>query len=117
MLVKAISLTCLFDIRHSDPNKLLKLLELVEKISDSLIEQGVKPDFVLAFCGPASAYVSNDRRLIPLKEYDVAERIASKVKELSNRSGARMKLCAVAAAVRKIDEGRILPEVHVVGNA
>ena len=105
-----------FDIRQSDPNKLLKLLKLVGKTADSLVEQGVKPDFVLAFRGPASAYVSSDRRLIPLKEYEVADQIAAQVRELSARSGVRLEQCAVAAAAQKIDKSTIIPEVHVVGN-
>jgi len=105
-----------FDIRHSNPNKLLGLLTLIGKTADSLVAQGVKPDFILAFRGPASAYLSDDRRLITLDEYKVAGEIAVKVKEMANRSGVRFEQCAVAAKKRKIDHGTILPEVHVVGN-
>ena len=79
--------------------------------------QGLKPKFVLAFRGPASFYVSTDRNLIPLDKQDVADQIASKVKEMSGQDGVRFEQCSVATGALKINNDTILHEVNVVGNS
>src|SRR6266542_4570366 len=50
----------IFDIDLGDPKKLLTMLSVIGQTADSLAAQGVKPNFMLAFRGASSLYVSSD---------------------------------------------------------
>lgn len=106
-----------FDITLDDPKKLLLRLKLIEETADMLRKEGVKPDFVLAFRGPATLYVSSDRSRIKLEDQKIADQIADKIKEMSGQPGVRLEQCAVAARVLKVDTKTINPAVTVVGNS
>jgi predicted peroxiredoxin len=107
----------IFDIDLGDPKKLLTMLSVIGQTAESLVAQGVKPNFVLAFRGASSLYVSSDRRLIPLSDYETADHIAAEIKELGKKDGIRMEQCSVAAKMRKVDSRTIPGEVHFVGNS
>ena len=76
-----------FDITQGNPKKLLGRLKLIEKTAEMMAAQGVKPDFVLAFRGPASFYASSDRQLIPLETHDVADQIAAQIRKMDTNKG------------------------------
>jgi len=107
----------IFDITQGNPKKLLGRLNLIHKTSKMIADQGVKPEFVLAFRGPASFYVTKDRTKIPKGNEAIAEKIWAKVKEISTASGIKLEQCSVATGFLKIDNKTILPEIHVVGNS
>jgi hypothetical protein len=48
-----------FDLQNGDGKILLKQLEVIDETRQSLIEQGVKPEFVLTVRGPATVLVQN----------------------------------------------------------
>jgi len=116
-LAGAKSVKAIFDITVGEPKKLLGRLTLIGETADQLVAQGVTPEFVLAFRGPATFYVSNDRSRIPEEEYAIADKIAEKVKELSSKSGVNLEQCAVATSKLKVDNSTILPQITVVGNS
>jgi len=107
----------IFDITQGNPKKLLGRLNLIHKTSKMIADQGVKPEFVLAFRGPASFYVTKDRTKIPKGNEAIAEKIWAKVKEISTADGIKLEQCSVATGFLKIDNKTILPEIHVVGNS
>jgi intracellular sulfur oxidation DsrE/DsrF family protein len=106
-----------FDITQGDPQKLLQRLSLIEETAQTMASQGVTPNFVLAFRGPASFYASSDRARIPADKLTLAEQIATKIKEMSGQSGVQFEQCSVATRVLKIDNKTVYPEVKVVGNS
>lgn len=105
------------DIGYGDPNKILVHLTMIEAVMESLTAQGVKPEFIIAFFGGASPYVSKDRRHITLREYEIADKIQAKVKEMSSKRGIRFEQCGYSANLRKIDVNSFIPEVTVIGNS
>ena len=106
-----------FDITQGNPKKLLGRLKLIEKTAEMMIEQGVKPDFVLAFRGPASFYASRDREIIPLETHDVADQIAAQISKMNTDKGLKFEQCSVATGFLKISNDSIYPEIRVVGNS
>ncbi len=105
------------DIGFDNPNKLLGHLTMLEAEMSSLTTQGVKPEFIVAFFGGASPYVSKDRKYITFQEYEIADKIQAKVKAMSSKGGIRFEECGYSANLRKIDVNSFIPEVTVVGNS
>jgi intracellular sulfur oxidation DsrE/DsrF family protein len=105
------------DIGFDNPNKLLGHLTMVEAEMSSLTAQGVKPEFIVAFFGGASPYVSKDRKYITFQEYEIADKIQAKVKAMSSKGGIRFEQCGYSANLRKMDVNSFVPEVTVIGNS
>lgn len=106
-----------FDITQGNPQKLLGRLKLIEKTADMMIAEGVKPDFVLAFRGPASFYASRDREIIPLDSHDVADQIAAQISKMDTNKGLKFEQCSIATGFLKIKNESIYPQIQVVGNS
>ena len=106
-----------FDITQGNPKKLLGRLKLIEKTAEMMVAQGVKPDFVMAFRGPASFYASSDRELIPLETHNVADQIAAQIRKMDTNKGLNFEQCSVATGFLKIKNESVYPEIRVVGNS
>jgi len=106
-----------FDITTGDPKKLNFYLNLIDNTAKSMNAQGVKTEFVLAFRGPATFYVSNDRKKVKKEDMEVANKISAKLQNLSSNPDMKLTQCAVAAKALKVDTKTINPAVKVVGNS
>src|SRR5215472_17414214 len=71
-----------FDLQNGDGKTLLRQLEVIDETRQSLIDQGVKPQFVLTFRGPATALVQTDRSQIKPEDRDYASKIDEKIHAL-----------------------------------
>ena len=106
-----------FDLKEGDGKLLLNRLEIIEETRQSLIQQGVKPHFIIAFRGPATKLVQTDPALIRLQDREIAAKIAAKIKQMSASSGIEgFEQCAVAAREQGTNVEMVLPEIRVVGN-
>lgn len=106
-----------FDVHEGDPKRLLARLDVIDETRKSLIQQGVKPHFVVAFRGPATKLVQTDMDKIKAEDRPSAAKVAAKLKELSKAPGVEgFEQCAVAVRTQGTDEKKVLPEVRVVGN-
>jgi intracellular sulfur oxidation DsrE/DsrF family protein len=106
-----------FDLKDGDGKLLLNRLEIIDETRQSLIQQGVKPHFILAFRGPATRLVQTDPELIKPQDREMAAKIAAKIKQMSASSGIDgFEQCAVAAREQGTKVENVLPEVRVVGN-
>ena len=104
-----------FDLKEGDGRLLLNRLEIIDETRQSLIQQGVKPRFIIAFRGPATKLVQTDSALI--KDREMATKIAAKIKQMSASSGIEgFEQCAVAAREQGTNVETVLPEIRVVGN-
>jgi intracellular sulfur oxidation DsrE/DsrF family protein len=106
-----------FDLQNGDGKTLLKQLEVIDETRQSLIEQGVKPQFVLTFRGPATALVQTDQSQIKPEDRDYASKIAEKIHALRAADGINsIEQCAVAVRLSGTKPENVVPDVKVVGN-
>jgi len=105
-----------FDITTGEGKALLNRLNVIDETRQSLLKQGVKPVFVLAFRGPATRLMQTDMDKVKPEDRPVTAQIAQKVKEMS-QSGAQFEQCSVAIRQQETKAENVLPEVKVIGNS
>jgi hypothetical protein len=106
-----------FDIHEGNPKLLLARLDVIDETRQSLMQQGVKPHFLLAFRGPATRLVQTDQEMIKPEDREGAAKVAARIKEMSKAPGFEgFEQCAVAARTQKTRTELVLPEIRVVGN-
>jgi len=107
-----------FDIKEGDGKGLLNRLNIIDETRQSLIRQGIKPEFILTFRGPATKLVQTDMDKVKPEDRAFAKQIAAKLEELSKAQGMQaFEQCAVAAREQGTRTEAVLPHVKVVGNA
>jgi len=104
-----------FDVNMGDAGKLALYLSVIKETHEGFVTQGVKPDLVLAFRGPAVLLVSTNRDKVPADQQAKYDEVARLIKDLKGL-GVKLEACSVAARLTKIDTASIYPEVKVVGN-
>jgi len=105
-----------FDLQNGNSGALLKQLEVIEETRQSLI-QGVKPDFVITFRGPATKLVQTDQSQIAAEDRENATKIADRIGGLKAAEGvASMEQCAIAVRLVGTKPENVLPAIKVVGN-
>ena len=106
-----------FDIKEGNAKGLLHQLDVIDETRQSLIRQGVSPHFILAFRGRATKLVQTDPAQIKPEDRPMAEKIAQKIRQMSESQGVDgFEQCAVAARDQGTSVEKVLPQVHVVGN-
>jgi len=111
------SVKVVYDITQGDPKRLLGRLNLIEKTAKMIKDQGVKPEFVLAFRGPASFYASTYRDRIAPENHKVADDIKEKIGLMSKLEGVKFEQCSVATGFLKIKNTSIYSDIKVIGNS
>ena len=107
-----------FDLQNGDGKILLKQLEVIDETRQSLMKQGVKPQFVLAFRGPATKLVQTDQSQIKAEDRDYAAKITEKINALRSADGVTsIEQCAVAVRLAGTKPEDVVPGVKVVGNS
>lgn len=107
-----------FDITTGDAKALLNRLNVIDETRQTIIQQGVKPSFVLAFRGPATRLVQTDPSKFKPEDRETVEKIAAKIKAMSQSSGvASIEQCSVAVRQQETKIADVLPEIKVVGNS
>ena len=106
-----------FDIKEGDPKALLARLDVIEETRLSLIAQGVKPHFILAFRGPATKLLQTDPEQIKPEHRAEAAKVAERVKQMSAAEGVEgFEQCALAVRSQGTKVEKVLPQIKVVGN-
>jgi len=106
-----------YDIKEGDPKALMSRLDAIEETRVSLIAQGVKPHFILAFRGPATKLLQTDTELMKPEHRAEAAKVAEKVKLMSAADGVDgFEQCALAVKTQGIKAEKVLPQIRVVGN-
>lgn len=107
-----------FDVTTGDAKALLNRLNVIDETRQSLIRQGVKPSFVLAFRGPATKLVQTDMEKVKPEDRETAAKIAAKIHEMSQAAGVdSIEQCSVAVRQQETRLENVLPDVRVVGNS
>ncbi|MCA1790780.1 MAG: DsrE family protein [Thioalkalivibrio sp.] len=104
-----------FDINNSSASSLNLYLAVIRETHDDLVKQGVEPDILLAFRGPAVTLVSTDRERFDLADFDALDQIADHIADLQ-MLGVQMEGCGVATRLFQIDNQTLLDGIEPVGN-
>lgn len=96
-----------FDINLAEANKLALYLNVIKQAHESLITQGVSPNFIIAFRGPSVKLITTTAASADLK---------AQIAGINSLSNVRMEACAVAAGIFGVDKSTILPDIVPVGN-
>jgi len=111
-------LKVVFDITAGDAKALLNRLNIIDETRRSLMQQGVRPYFVLSFRGPATKLVQTDQSKIRLEDRETAGKILAKLEEMRKAPGIEnLEQCAVAIREQETRAEDVVPAVKVVGNA
>jgi intracellular sulfur oxidation DsrE/DsrF family protein len=106
-----------FDITDGSGKALLNRLNIIDETRRSLIAQGVKPHFVIAFRGPATKLVQIEMDKIAPEDREMARTIAAKIEAMSKESGVDgIEQCSVAAREQGTNPDKVVAPVKVVGN-
>ena len=107
-----------FDLTNGDGKALLTQLNVIDETRQSLMKQGVKPHFVLAFRGPATKLVQTDQSQIKAEEREHAAKIAEKIRALRSADGiTSIEQCAVAVRLAGTKPENVVAGIKVVGNS
>jgi intracellular sulfur oxidation DsrE/DsrF family protein len=96
----------IFDVRISDPEKMIFNLELIKETFEGMQRQEVKPVMIATFRGPGVKLLSRE---------GTTEEIRDLVAGLKKK-GVRIEVCAVATRVFKVDNSTLIPDIVLVGN-
>ncbi len=107
-----------FDLTAGDAKGLLARLNVIDETRLSLIQQGVQPNFVLTFRGPATRLVQTDFEKMKPEDRIDAQKISLKLMEMSKASGVQsLEQCSVAIRQQETKAENVLPQIKVIGNS
>jgi intracellular sulfur oxidation DsrE/DsrF family protein len=107
-----------FDLTNGDGKALLTQLNVIDETRQSLMKQGVKPRFVLAFRGPATKLVQTDQSQIKAEDREYAAKIAEKISALHSADGiTSVEQCGVAVRLAGTKPENVVAGIKVVGNS
>ncbi|MCF8532996.1 MAG: DsrE family protein [Reyranella sp.] len=110
-------LKIIFDITNGDAKGLSGTLNVIEETRQSLINQGVVPQIILSFRGPATKLLQTDKNLISEGDRQYAGKIAEAIATLRSAKGiAGIEQCGIAARNQEVKPENVFPGVRVVGN-
>jgi intracellular sulfur oxidation DsrE/DsrF family protein len=104
-----------FDVNVGEAGKLALYLSVIKETHEGLVKQGVKPDLILVFRGPAVLLISTNRDKVPAEQQAKYDEAAKLIKDLKGM-GVKFEACSVATRLMKVDNTTIYPEIKVVGN-
>ena len=97
----------LFDINLGVAESLPLYLSVIQQTYDGLEDQGVTPDFVIAFRGKAVTFITNDA---------ANDALETQIATLAALQNVRLEACSIATNIFGVDNAEVLAEVTVVGN-
>lgn len=107
-----------FDLSAGDGRTLLTYLNVIDEARQSLIAQGVKPQIVIAFRGPATRLVQTDLTQVNPTDHEYIGKIAKKIDILRVADGVEnIELCGVAMRFLGTNPQNVMPGVNVVENS
>jgi len=107
-----------FDVKKDDPQHLLRALTAIKNASERLSQQGVQPDIVVTFRGPAVVCLIDMKEDADADEYkeEVLDKISWKIIELK-KAGVQMEICSLALSLVGMEDTELQPGIKKVGNS
>ncbi len=110
------SAKAVFDVRSKEVGRLLFNVKLIEQTYDSLLAQGVKPEFVVSFRGATLPMLRRVPERVDEREEAILREIRERLTELE-QGKATLQACNVAAQIFKVTPEQLAPGVTMVGNS
>jgi len=105
-----------FLIDIGDAKKMNFYLEIIQETYQGMINQGVKPDFILVYIGPSVKYLTTSpAKAVEESEGEILLDIESNVSKLA-KLGIKQEICAVATRVFGVDNATLFAELNLVGD-
>lgn len=111
--LKTVRVIC--DVNVGDPKLLLRRIELIDETYTQLIDAGIKPDFVVAFRGPATKFVTKGTGYVDAENHSIKKEIQGWITQF-HQNGFALEQCAIAARGQKVSYKDILSPITVVQN-
>lgn len=109
-----------FDVNKNDPTKLLRALSAIRNVRDSLINQGVQPEMIVSFRGPAVVCLLDEKedQDPDVDEYraEVRDKISWNIIELK-KAGVQMEACSLALKLVGMENSGLQPGIKKVQNS
>ncbi len=105
----------IFDVTLGNPESLAGNLGVIDETLDTLNQQGVEADLVVAFRGPAVRFTTADTQQIPANQREAAQKLARSIEGLAER-GVRFESCGISARALGVDQSELVPGVKAVAN-
>jgi len=102
-----------FLVNQHNPSAVDHLVKVIGLTRKQLMQQHVKPHFIVVFIGPDVAYLTQDRRGIPYTEERDVANIQKEIVKL-NALGVQFQACGVALHGMDVKPNSLIPEVHPV---
>jgi len=111
--LKTVKVIC--DVNVGDPKLLLRRIELIDETYTQLIDAGIKPEFVVAFRGPATKYVTKGTDYVTSENHSIKKEIQGWIDQF-HQNGFSLEQCAIAARGQKVSYNDILSPITIVQN-
>ena len=111
--LKTVKVIC--DVNVGDPKLLLRRVELIDETYTQLIDAGIKADFVVAFRGPATKYVTKGISYVAPEYQSIKKEIQGWIAQFY-QNGFSIEQCAIAARGQKVPYNDILSPITIVQN-
>lgn len=102
-----------FDVKTDTPEKLENRLMWISDTYDKLIKNKIKTEFIIAFRGKASDYVTKGDDYVFEEELAIKEKIHTWLKRFK-KQGIVMEQCAISARLYDIEPEDFFQEIQVV---
>lgn len=105
----------IFDINFSEPKKLALYLSVIDQTHTSLVVQGYKPDFVIAFRGSSVRLITTETWAFSDEDQPHLQKGAALIKKLGDQ-GVLFEACNIATQLFKVDNATLISGIRPVGN-
>jgi len=106
----------IFDVRTNEAGRLLFVVKLIGETYDSMLTQGVKPDFVVSFRGGTLPLLRREPKRADERERAILSEVRERIAELE-KGKARVEACNVAATIFKVTSDQLAPGITMIGNS
>lgn len=104
-----------FMVDAKEPARMVRVLTVIGKTSESLSKQGVKSELVVVVIGRSVAFLTKDRRGISYTDQRFVTAIHKGISELKSQ-GIKTEVCGVALKGMDVDPDALISDVVTVGN-
>jgi intracellular sulfur oxidation DsrE/DsrF family protein len=106
----------IFDVTTKEPGRLLFVVKLIGETYDSMLAQGVQPDFVVSFRGGTLPLLRQEPERVDDREKALLSEVRERIAALE-KDKARIEACNVAAGIFKVTPDQLAPGITMIGNS
>lgn len=105
-----------FDVRTKEPGRLLFIVKLIDRTYESLLAQGVTPEFVVSFRGGTLPLLRKDPHHTNSRDRAMLSEVHERINRW-NKTSTKTEACNVAGQIFKVTPGQLAAGISMVGNS